>query len=55
VDENILVRILKEPRNALIKQYQKLFEFEKVNLKFTEGALIAVARDASNANRVRAA
>jgi len=46
LDENILVRILKEPRNALVKQYQKLFEFEKVNLKFTEGGLVAVAREA---------
>ena len=46
LDEAILVRILKEPRNALIKQYQKLFEFEKIKLKFTEGALVAVAREA---------
>lgn len=46
LDEEILVRILKEPKNALVKQYQKLFEFEKVNLKFTEGALVAVAADA---------
>ena len=46
LDEAILVRILKEPKNALVKQYQKLFEFEKINLKFTEGALVAVAREA---------
>jgi ATP-dependent Clp protease ATP-binding subunit ClpX len=46
LDEAILVRILKEPRNALVKQYQKLFEFEKIKLKFTEGALVAVAREA---------
>jgi len=46
LDEEILVRILKEPKNALVKQYQKLFEFEKVNLKFTEGALVAVAAEA---------
>lgn len=45
LDEDILVRILKEPRNALVKQYQKLFEFEKINLKFTEGALVAVAKE----------
>jgi len=38
-----LVRILVEPKNALIKQYQKLFEMEGVSLKFTEGALRAVA------------
>ncbi|MBW1998796.1 MAG: ATP-dependent Clp protease ATP-binding subunit ClpX [Deltaproteobacteria bacterium] len=41
-----LVRILKEPRNALIKQYKKLFEFEDVELKFTDEALLAVAKDA---------
>ncbi len=46
LNEDILVRILKEPRNALVKQYQKLFDFEKVNLKFTESALVAVAREA---------
>jgi ATP-dependent Clp protease ATP-binding subunit ClpX len=45
LDEKSLVRILKEPRNALVKQYQKLFEFEKVNLKFTEGSLVAVAKE----------
>ncbi len=41
-----LVRILKEPRNALTKQYQKLFEFENIQLRFTEGALTAVAKKA---------
>jgi ATP-dependent Clp protease ATP-binding subunit ClpX len=41
-----LVRILTEPRNALVKQYKKLFEMESVNLKFTEEALLAVAKDA---------
>ncbi len=41
-----LVRILTEPKNALVKQYEKLFEFEDVNLKFTEDALKAVAKDA---------
>jgi ATP-dependent Clp protease ATP-binding subunit ClpX len=41
-----LVRILTEPRNALVKQYQKLFEFEGVKLKFTKDALKAVAKDA---------
>ncbi|MFH1090863.1 MAG: ATP-dependent Clp protease ATP-binding subunit ClpX [Pseudomonadota bacterium] len=46
LDEETLVRILKEPRNALVKQYQKLFEFEKVKLRFTEGGLVAVAREA---------
>jgi len=38
-----LLRILVEPKNSLIKQYQKLFEMEGVNLRFTEGALRAVA------------
>jgi ATP-dependent Clp protease ATP-binding subunit ClpX len=46
LDEEALVRILKEPKNALVKQYQKLFEMEKVNLKFTDGALVAVAAEA---------
>ncbi|MBW2066045.1 MAG: ATP-dependent Clp protease ATP-binding subunit ClpX [Deltaproteobacteria bacterium] len=41
-----LVRILKEPKNALIKQYKKLFEFEDVDLKFTDEALLAIAKDA---------
>lgn len=44
--EDDLVRILREPRNALTKQYQKLFEFENIQLRFTEGALTAVARKA---------
>jgi ATP-dependent Clp protease ATP-binding subunit ClpX len=41
-----LVDILKKPRNALVKQYQKLFELENVKLRFTEGALMAIAREA---------
>ena len=41
-----LIRILQEPRNALIRQYQKLFEMEGVNLKFTDGALVAIAKQA---------
>ena len=41
-----LVRILTEPKNALVKQYKKLFELEEVELKFTDEALMAVARDA---------
>ncbi len=40
------MRILKEPKNALTRQYQKLFEMENVHLKFTEGALTAIAREA---------
>jgi ATP-dependent Clp protease ATP-binding subunit ClpX len=46
LDENALGRILKEPRNALTRQYQKLFEMEGVHLRFTEGALGAIAREA---------
>ncbi len=41
-----LVRILTEPKNALAKQYKKLFELEGVELKFTDEAYLAVAKDA---------
>jgi ATP-dependent Clp protease ATP-binding subunit ClpX len=46
LDENSLVRILKEPKNALTKQYRKLFELEEVQLNFDESALRAVAQKA---------
>jgi ATP-dependent Clp protease ATP-binding subunit ClpX len=46
LDEAALVKILKEPKNALVKQYQKLLEMDRVSLNFTDGALVAVARDA---------
>jgi ATP-dependent Clp protease ATP-binding subunit ClpX len=46
LDEKALKRILSEPRNSLIKQYQKLFEFENVVLKFSEGAMASIAREA---------
>jgi ATP-dependent Clp protease ATP-binding subunit ClpX len=46
LDERALVEILKQPKNALVKQYKKLFEMENVKLDFTEGALDAVARQA---------
>jgi len=46
LDESALVRILKEPKNALTKQYAKLFDMENVHLKFTEEALKAIAREA---------
>ncbi len=46
LDEEALIKILCEPKNALIKQYQKLFDMENVNLKFTDGALVAVAQEA---------
>ena len=44
--EEDLIRILKEPKNALSKQYQKLFEFEGISLHFTEGAYKAIAQKA---------
>ncbi len=44
--EEELVRILKEPKNALVKQYEKLFEMDGVKLRFTEGALNAIAKEA---------
>jgi ATP-dependent Clp protease ATP-binding subunit ClpX len=44
--EDALVDILTKPKNALVKQYQKLFEFEEVRLRFSQGALGAVARKA---------
>ena len=44
--EEALIAILTQPKNALVKQYQKLFEFEDVHLRFTDGALRAVARQA---------
>jgi ATP-dependent Clp protease ATP-binding subunit ClpX len=46
LDVQSLVRILTEPRNALVKQYQKIFDFEDVSLRFTEDALEAVAQQA---------
>ncbi len=46
LDEKALIRILTEPRNALTKQYEKLLSFERVKLKFTESALVAIARKA---------
>jgi len=44
--EEDLIRILKEPKNALTKQYEKLFEFDGISLRFTEGALSAIAKKA---------
>lgn len=46
LDEDMLVRILKEPKNAIIKQYQKLLALDEVNLKFTDDALHAIAKKA---------
>ena len=46
LDRDALVKILTEPKNALVKQYQKVFEFEDVELEFTEDGLAAVADQA---------
>jgi ATP-dependent Clp protease ATP-binding subunit ClpX len=46
LDEDALMRILTEPKNALIKQYQKKFEYDNVKLRFTDDALKAIARQA---------
>ena len=46
LDRNALVRILTEPRNSLVKQYQKLFEMDGVKLSFADGAMDAVAEEA---------
>ena len=43
LDKDQLVRILTEPKNALVKQYQKLLEYDLVDLEFGEGALEAAA------------
>ena len=46
LDEAALIEILTKPKNALIKQYQRLFEFEKTRLEFTPQALEVVAKEA---------
>ncbi len=46
LDENTLVRILKEPKNALVKQYQRLFELDNIELEITDGALVEIAKKA---------
>jgi len=46
LDEKSLVKILKEPKNSLIKQYQRLFEFEEVDLEFKEEAIVEIAKKA---------
>ena len=46
LDEDMLVKILKEPKNAILKQYQKLLALDEVKLDFDEGALRAIARKA---------
>ena len=46
LDREALVRILKEPKSALVKQYQKLFDFDDVKLTFEEDAIVAIADQA---------
>ncbi len=46
LNESSLIKILTEPKNALIKQYKRLFEFEGIELKFTDEALAAMAKEA---------
>jgi len=46
LDESALIKILTEPKNAIVKQFKKLFDIEGVELKFTDGALRAVVKEA---------
>ena len=46
LDEKSLIKILREPKNSLIKQYQRLFEFEEVELEFKDDAIIEIAKKA---------
>ena len=46
LDEHSLVKILKEPKNSLLKQYEKLFEFENVKLVFKDDAILEIAKKA---------
>ena len=48
LNEKSLIRILKEPKNSLLKQYERLFEFENVKLEFREDALSEIAKKAIN-------
>jgi ATP-dependent Clp protease ATP-binding subunit ClpX len=48
LDEDALVQILTEPKNALVKQYKRLLDMDGVELEFTDDALVAVARKAKN-------
>jgi ATP-dependent Clp protease ATP-binding subunit ClpX len=50
LDEDAMVQILKEPKNSLVKQYQKLFDMEGVRLRFTDGSLVAIAKEALKRN-----
>ena len=50
LDEKTLINILTEPKNALTKQYKKLFEYEDIDLTFTDDALVAIAQEAIKRN-----
>ena len=50
LNEEALIDILTQPKNALTKQYQKLLEMDGVRLKFSRGALVAVAKEALKRN-----
>ena len=50
LNEDALIDILTKPKNSLVKQFQKLFEMDGVKLKFTKGALQAVAKEALSRN-----
>ena len=46
LDENALVSVMKEPKNSLVKQYKKIFEYDGVELEFDDDAILAVAKEA---------
>ena len=46
LDIEALIKVMTEPKNALVKQYKKLFDFENIKLKFTDGAVKAIAEKA---------
>lgn len=50
MDEDLLVKILKEPKNAILKQYQKLLALDEVKLEFEDDALRAIAEKAVKKN-----
>jgi len=50
LDEEALVRVLTEPKNALVKQYQKLLEMDDVSLEFKDDALVSIAKEAISRN-----
>ena len=55
LDEKSLIKILKEPKNSLIKQYKRLFEFENVELEFQDDAIAEIAKKAISKKLVQGA